>query len=230
MWTASTARRSCAEEVLELGLPSRLERRRLFAWKTVRRKPKVGLAPPVEILQAQAQESPIPGLDRGTEIPRGVMELNRAFETISVRRPDTVSQAFASALERALGEKSSGAQDAVPGFRATRGEGRFRPGHDAIAAAVVLEIVAEPTELHLPAGPRSFELVVPLGVRAESQCTSRRRVVPPSDSSTYSVAICAKSSGLRLAGSSSRDLSAVSSTAGSQPPTNIIVKTKIVVG
>jgi len=34
---------------------------------------------------------------------------------------------------------------------------------------VALEKVAEPTELHLPAGPRSFELVVPLGLRAESR-------------------------------------------------------------
>jgi len=168
MWTPSTARRSCAEEVLELGLPSRLERRRLFAWKTVGRKPNVGLAPAVEILQAQAKDSSIPGLHRGNEIPRGIEELHRAFETISVRSTDAVSRAFASALERALGEESSGAQDAVPGFRATRGEGRFRPGHDAIAAAVVLEIVAEATELHLPAGPRSFELIVPLGLRAES--------------------------------------------------------------
>ena len=71
MWTASTARRSCTEKVLEPGLPSRLERRRLFAWKTVRREPKVGLALPVEILQARAQESPIPGLDRGNEFRGG---------------------------------------------------------------------------------------------------------------------------------------------------------------
>ena len=186
--------------------------------------------PPVEILQAQAQESPIPGLDRGTEIPRGVMELNRAFETISVRRPDTVSQAFASALERALGEKSSGAQDAVPGFRATRGEGRFRPGHDAIAAAVVLEIVAEPTELNLPAGPRSFELVVPLGVRAESRVHEPEEGRPALGLEYVLGPDLREVFRLEARGIVEPGLSAVSSTAGSQPPTNIIVKTKIVVG